>query len=263
MIGREEKLSSLYFLLSKYLFRSVEAEMEVPMKKRILIVDDEEKIVNTISEYLIQEDFEPLPELNGENAIRRLKSGEMVHLVLLDWMMPVLSGLEVCKQIRTFSDVPIIFLTAKTDEYEKLLGLELGADDYITKPFSMRELVTRIRVVLRRYPLLSVSGSAANEQIVYKELVIDPERHKVWLRGEEVVCTHTEFKILSTLAAHPGRVYSRSQLLEVALGEEYIGYERSIDTHIHNLRKKMKAVYPEFAGIRTVFGVGYTLGEGT
>ncbi|MGA9174450.1 MAG: response regulator transcription factor [Thermoactinomyces sp.] len=233
------------------------------MKKRILIVDDEEKIVHTISSYLEQEDFEPLPELSGENAIHRLKNGEMVHLILLDWMMPELNGLEVCKQIRAFSDIPIIFLTAKTDEYDKLLGLELGGDDYITKPFSMRELVTRIRVVLRRYPVLSANGTSlsSDKRIVYKGLVIDHQRHKVWLHGKEVVCTHTEFKILSTLGAHPGRVYSRSQLLEMALGEEYIGYERSIDTHIHNLRKKMKAVCPEFAGIRTVFGVGYTLGD--
>ncbi|MBA4495446.1 response regulator transcription factor [Paenactinomyces guangxiensis] len=231
------------------------------MKKRILIVDDEEKIVSTICDTLAQEDFEPLPELNGENAIHRLKSGEKIHLVLLDWMMPGISGLEVCKQIRSFSDVPIIFLTAKSDEYDKLLGLELGADDYITKPFSMRELVTRIRVVLRRFPVSSVNGAADEERIVYKDLIVDPAQYKVWLQGNEVVCTHTEFKILSTLAAHPGRVYSRSQLLEIALGEEYIGYERSIDTHIHNLRKKMKAACPLFAGIRTVFGVGYTLGD--
>jgi two-component system OmpR family response regulator len=226
------------------------------------VVDDEEKILTTICDALKQEEFEPLLAENGEQAIQKLKQEKQIQLVLLDWMMPGMNGLDVCKQIRQFSDVPIIFLTAKGDEYDKLLGLEMGADDYITKPFSMRELITRIRVVLRRYAYQMNSHHDTHEECIQvQNLRIDPNQHKVWFHNVEMECTLTEFKILHTLALHPGRVYSRAQLVEIVLGEEYLGYERSIDTHIHNIRKKIKAILPTSDPIRTVFGVGYTLGD--
>ncbi|TCS92822.1 response regulator transcription factor [Hazenella coriacea] len=232
------------------------------MEKRIYVIDDEPQIIQAVSQYLNQEGFITIGETNPQKALDRLQNGLEVDLILLDWMMPKLNGMDLCKQIRTFSHIPIIFLTAKTDEYEMLLGLELGADDYITKPFSMRELVTRIRVVLRRTPTISsLSHREHQEMIVVDELKVSPYSHQAWLGEQEIDCTLSEFKVLSTLASHPGRVYSRAQLIEVSLGEEYLGYERTIDTHIHNLRKKMKKISPNFNGIRTVFGVGYTLGD--
>ncbi|SFI58073.1 response regulator transcription factor [Thermoflavimicrobium dichotomicum] len=228
------------------------------MRRNILIVDDEQKILDTVSKYLMQEGFYPKTVSSGEKAIKYISQGNEADLILLDWMMPGLNGIETCREIRRFSDVPIIFLTAKTDEVDKLLGLELGADDYITKPFSMRELVARIRVILRRVGR-NHSKEEEEEFIRFKELALSPCQYKAWLGEEELILTQTEFKILSILAAHPGRVYSRSQLVEMVLGTEYLGYERSIDTHIYNLRKKMKEIAPDFVGIRTIFGIGYTL----
>ncbi|RAL24326.1 response regulator transcription factor [Thermoflavimicrobium daqui] len=229
------------------------------MGKNILIVDDEQKILDAVSNYLIKEGFYTQTMTSGEKAIDYVSKGNIVDLILLDWMMPGKNRLETCREIRQISDVPIIFLTAKTEEFDKLFGLELGADDYITKPFSMRELVARIRVILRRVERMSTK--VEEELIRFQGLVLSPQQHKAWLEEKELVLTQTEFKVLLILATHPGRVYSRSQLVEMALGAEYLGYERSIDTHIYNLRKKMKEISPYFIGIRTVFGIGYTLGE--
>ncbi|MBD1373388.1 response regulator transcription factor [Hazenella sp. IB182357] len=229
------------------------------MKFKILIVDDEVKILQTVAEYLILEAFDVVTESSSLNAIRRIRMEEKYDLILLDWMMPDKNGLEVCKEIRKYSDIPIIFLTAKSDEYDLLLGLELGADDYIKKPFSMRELVTRIRVILRRVKS-GLLKKPENTSLRYGKLELDKVKCKVFLSDEEIICTTTELKLLETLMMTPERVFTRAQLLEASFGDAYAGYERTIDTHIHNLRKKIKQVDTQFEGIETVFGLGYRMG---
>jgi len=173
---------------------------------------------------------------------------------VLDWMMPGVNGLDVCKSIRQLGNTPVIMLTAKTEEVDKLLGLELGADDYITKPFSLRELVARIKAVLRR----TLAGIPARDEIIkIKEMEVDMEGREVRVKNKKIDLTPTEFKILNVLAGSPGRVYSRLQLLDAAFGFAYEGYERSIDTHVSNLRKKIEPdpANPEY--ILTVYGAGY------
>ncbi|ASS74304.1 DNA-binding response regulator [Tumebacillus algifaecis] len=234
------------------------------MAGTILVVDDEATLRGIVRNYMEQEGFTVLESSDGAEALAVLRQRE-VDLVLLDWMMPGMSGLDTCRKVREFSEVPIIFLTAKTDEFDKLLGLELGADDYITKPFSLRELVARVRVVLRRLQKANQGGAPTQEkqkeQLVRGPLLVDLGKHAVWLDGAAVTLTPTEFNLLVTLASAPGRVYSRLQLLESALGEEYAGYERSIDTHISNLRKKIERDPGQPKLILTVFGVGYKFGE--
>jgi DNA-binding response OmpR family regulator len=230
----------------------------------ILVVDDEEPMTAFISSYLRNEGYMVKQAHSGAEALECLEKGPRFDLVLLDWMMPGLSGLDVCRQLRKFSEVPVIFLTAKAEEIDKILGLEIGADDYLTKPFSLRELEVRIRVVLRRKINHPLPAAAIEEQqsLTRGKMVIDLPKHAVYVDGQSVIVTPTEFKLLITLAQHPGRVFSRLDLLEIALGEEYSGYERSIDTHIRNLRKKLDH---ETNGkmIVTVHGVGYKFGDAT
>ncbi|MFZ3101767.1 MAG: response regulator transcription factor, partial [Desulfitobacteriaceae bacterium] len=173
-------------------------------------------------------------------------------------MLPGLNGLEMCKKLRETSSIPIIMLTAKSEEVDRVLGLEFGADDYIVKPFSLREMLARIKTVLRR------ANGTAQEHIATLnrgELSIDVASHRVWKRGEEILLTPTEFKMLHLLATRPGVVFSRLQLLQQAMGEEYLYYERSIDTHISNLRKKVEDNPSEPKFVLTVFGIGYRFGE--
>lgn len=230
---------------------------------KILVVDDEEKMTSFIASYLEKEGYAASVANTGDEALRLLENEKDYDLVLLDWMMPGLNGLEICRRLRKFSEVPVIFLTAKSDEIDKLLGLEIGADDYITKPFSLRELEARIRVILRRWNKQQPASEAAEERrtLIRGKLTINLPGHAVFLEGRPVALTATEFKILTTLAQHPGRVFSRLDLLEIALGEEYSGYERSIDTHIRNLRKKVEADFSNPTIIVTVHGVGYKMGE--
>lgn len=227
------------------------------MKKKILVVDDEEKLREMIKNYLEKEDFEVTQAANGTEALKII-AAERPNLIVLDWMMPGLSGLEVCRQVREKSNIPVIMLTAKAEEVDKLLGLELGADDYITKPFSLRELAARIKVVLRR----TEPGAEDKGGGLLKAggLIINLDRHEVWVEGKQVLLTPTEFKILSLLAGNPGRVYSRLQLLDAALGFAYDGYERSIDTHISNLRKKIEPDQANPRYILTIYGTGYRFG---
>lgn len=240
--------------------------LEHERQVKVLAVDDEVKMTSFIASYLANEGYAVTEVHSGTEALKQLEAGSGYDVVLLDWMMPGLNGLDVCRQLRTYSDVPVIFLTAKSDEIDKLLGLELGADDFITKPFSMRELEARIRVILRRTMKRRMSGKAADRELetnvlIRGSLAIDSAGHTVHLDGKPVNVTPTEFKLLMTLARHPGRVYSRLDLLEIALGEEYAGYERSIDTHIRNLRKKVEQDFSNPELILTVHGVGYKLSE--
>lgn len=230
---------------------------------RILVVDDEEQMTSFIATYLENENYTVLRASGGIEALELLKREPGLDLVLLDWMMPGMNGLDTCRKIREFSQIPVIFLTAKAEEVDKLLGLELGADDYITKPFSLRELEARIRVILRRVNKAGKESaeSVSGDIVKHGKLTIDLPKHRVVLNGQPISLTPTEFKILRTLAQSPGRVYSRLDLLEIALGEEYSGYERTIDTHIRNIRRKIETDLSAPGYIVTVHGVGYTFGE--
>jgi len=223
------------------------------MTHKILVVDDEEKLREMVRNYLTNEGFIVIEAADGAKAVE-LHQKERPDLVVLDWMMPGTNGLDVCKSIRQLGNTPVIMLTAKTEEVDKLLGLELGADDYITKPFSLRELVARIKAVLRR----TLAGAPARDEIIkIKEMVVDLDGREVKVKNKKIDLTPTEFKILSVLAGNPGRVYSRLQLLDAAFGYAYEGYERSIDTHVSNLRKKIEPdpANPEY--ILTIYGTGY------
>jgi DNA-binding response OmpR family regulator len=230
------------------------------MNQIIAIVDDERKIRDMVRTFLQNEGFKTVEADDGEEAVH-LMANEKVDLLLLDVMMPHKDGLQALREIRSNQrQVPVIMLTAKSDEIDKLLGLEMGADDYITKPFSLRELAARIRAVLRRSS--SDSGNPEEDEILIRdEIEINLTTYEVKVNEEFLNLTPTEYKILVTLARKPGRVYSRLQLMNSAMGEEYVNYERSIDTHVSNLRKKIEKdpAHPKY--IHTVYGIGYRFGE--
>ena len=229
------------------------------MKDVILVVEDETNIRANIVEFLQSEDFETVAARDGEEALT-LFAEKHPDLVILDIMLPKIDGLEVCKQIRRDSDVPIIMVTARDEEIDKLLGLELGADDYITKPFSLRELKARIKAVLRRTKSGSVKN-AAEEVLTFGTLEVDLGRREVKQNGKIVDLTPSEYAILITLCQNIGRPYSRLQLLNATLGESYAGYERAIDTHVSNLRKKIEPNPQKPVYILTVYGLGYKFGD--
>jgi len=220
--------------------------------KRILIVDDEVMIVRTVKAYLDQEGFKTYTARDGEEALRAFaETGP--DLIVLDLMLPKLSGIEVTKKIRTTSTVPIIMLTAKVAETDRVIGLELGADDYVIKPFSPRELVARIRAVLRRID----GGAGTAERISAGGLEIDLKTREVQVDGKEIELTPTEFDLLSFFAHHPGQVFTRLQLLREVQGYTYDAFARTIDTHVKNLRRKIEADPKDPHYILTVHGVGY------
>lgn len=226
----------------------------------ILLVDDEERIIGMLRQYLESEGFRTLSASDGNSALELVRTHQP-DLVVLDIMMPGRDGWSVCREIRSMGTTPVIMLTARAEETDKLLGLELGADDYLTKPFSVRELAARIRTVLRR---TKTHGDVDDnpDRATFGPLEIDSGSSEVIVEGRPVALTATEFKLLTALARRPGRVFSRTQLMEVALGGYYEGYERSIDTHISNLRKKIELdpAAPRF--ILTVHGLGYKFGKG-
>ncbi len=227
-------------------------------KGKILVVDDEPKIVSTVQAYLEREGYQVVEANNGRQALEVFQR-EKPDLIVLDLMLPEIDGLEVCRQIRRTSAVPIIMLTARQEHADKLVGLELGADDYVTKPFSPRELVARVRAILRRARL--VSAPAPVSRIVLSDLVVDEERFEATCHGQLLPLTPTEFRVLAALARNPGRVLTRAQLLDI-LGESYEGYERTVDVHVKNLRRKLAtASAGKGCNISTVHGVGYKLRE--
>ena len=228
------------------------------MKKTICIVDDEQKIREMVHSYLINEGYDVREAGSGEEALQLIEK-ENMDLVLLDIMMPGMDGYQTLREIRTVQKkLPVILLTAKTDEFDKLLGLEMGADDYITKPFSLRELVARMKAVLRRTQ--SDDRDREEEVIVKGNVRINLSTYEVIVQNEPISLTPTEFKILVTLFQKPGRVYSRLQLMNIAMGEIYANYERSIDTHVSNLRKKIEEDPANPKYIQTVYGIGYKCG---
>jgi len=220
--------------------------------KRILIVDDEEMIVRTVKAYLDREGFKTYTAYDGEEALRSFDE-KGPDLIVLDLMLPKVSGIEVTRSIRSKSSVPIIMLTAKAAEADRVVGLELGADDYVVKPFSPRELVARIRAVLRRY-----EGEGMEvERISISGLEIDLKTRELKVDGRDVELTPTEFDLLAYLARHPGQVFTRLQLLREVQGYTYDSFARTIDTHVKNLRRKIEDDPKNPRYILTVHGVGY------
>jgi len=225
--------------------------METAMK-RILIVDDEEMIVRTVKAYLDREGFKTYTAFDGEEALRAFEE-KGPDLIVLDLMLPKLSGIEVTKKIRASSNVPIIMLTAKASEADRVVGLELGADDYVVKPFSPRELTARVRAVLRRIE----GGTNVADRIVSGTLEIDLKTREVSVGGHQVELTPTEFDLLAFLSRHPGQVFTRLQLLREVQGYTYDAFARTIDTHVKNLRRKIEEDPKDPKFIQTVHGVGY------
>jgi DNA-binding response OmpR family regulator len=226
------------------------------MARTILVVDDEPKIVEICKDYLTAAGFAVLTAGTGPDGLAQARRAKP-DLVVLDLMLPGLDGLDVCRALRRESSVPVIMLTARVEESDKLVGLELGADDYLTKPFSPRELVARVRTVLRR-----TSEPAAPEVVRAGDLSLDRASFQARLRGREVALTPTEFEILAALAGQPGRVFSRAQLLTAARGVAFESYERAIDSHIRNLRRKLDLAGDQPSPIVTVHGVGYKFAVG-
>jgi DNA-binding response OmpR family regulator len=228
----------------------------MPDSSTILLVDDEDSVQKLLTYPLEREGFRVLQARDGEEALTKFRA-EQVDLVVLDVMLPKLDGLEVCKRLRVESMVPIIMLTARDDELDKVLGLELGADDYITKPFSIREFRSRVRALLRRAAAPRPTALPDEEVISVDGLRIDVARRSVEVRQEPVQLTYVEFELLRTLAAHPGRVYSRRMLLEALWGGADYREPRTIDVHVRHLREKLERDPREPEYIFTVRGVGY------
>lgn len=225
------------------------------MAKKVLVVDDEKLIVKGIRFSLEQDDYEVSCAYDGEEALQMAKETEY-DIILLDLMLPKLSGLEVCQQIRGFSNVPIIMLTAKGEDMDKIMGLEYGADDYITKPFNILEVKARIKAILRR-----VSKPAQKEeqpkQIEVAGLKMDCEARRVYVNGKEINLTAKEFDVLELLVFNPNKVYSREHLLNIVWGYEYPGDVRTVDVHIRRLREKIEENPSEPKYVHTKWGVGY------
>lgn len=217
---------------------------------RVLVVEDESKIADIVRAYLEKEKFDVTLADSGQKAISALKDG--FDLIILDLMLPDMDGEDICRTIRQDSDVPIIMLTAKSEEEDRIEGLGIGADDYVVKPFSPRELVARVKALLRR-----VKGPRDSISFNNTDLVIDSTRFEVRKKGSPVVLTPTEFKLLQCLADRPGQVFTRLQLVNVILGYDFEGYDRTIDAHIKNIRHKIEDNQRSPSYLKTVYGVGY------
>jgi DNA-binding response OmpR family regulator len=228
----------------------------MPDSSTILLVDDEDSVQKLLAYPLEREGYRVVQARDGEEALRRF-AAERIDLVVLDIMLPKLDGLEVCKRLRAESEVPIIMLTARDDELDKVLGLELGADDYITKPFSIREFRSRVRALLRRASVSRQVDGSGGDLISVEGLTIDLGRRAVEVAGERVQLTYVEFELLRVLASHPGRVYSRRMLLEALWGGADYREPRTIDVHVRHLREKLERDPAEPEYILTVRGVGY------
>lgn len=229
--------------------------MQMRSKFKILVVDDEQNILDVVKAYLEKEDFEVITAMDGETALN-IFNEENIHLIVLDLMLPKITGEEVCKRIRVNSIVPIIMLTAKADEDEKIDGISIGADDYLTKPFSVRELVVRVRALLRRsyrdfMPMADILTFNNGD------LEVDIKKMIVKKQSKIVSLTTNEFKILKILFTNPEQVFSREKLVEKAFGVNYEGFDRTVDTYIKNIRQKIENNHKEPLYIVTVYGMGY------
>lgn len=222
------------------------------MSREVLVVDDNDKIVEVLTAYLEQEGFVVRTASDGPSAVAEVERA-VPDIALLDVMLPGIDGIELTKRFQKEHDLPVILVTARSDEVDRLIGLEVGADDYVSKPFSPREVVARVKAVLRR----AEGSRSAGEALRIGALIIDPGRRSVSVDGVVADLTRTEFDILAAMAAHPGRVYTRLQLLEIATGDTFEGYERTIDAHVKNIRRKLGEDPRRPRYVHTVFGVGY------
>ena len=223
--------------------------------KKVLVVDDEKSIVKGIKYSLEQDDMEVDVAYDGGEALTKAKENTY-DIILLDIMLPVHTGLEVCQMIREFSDVPIIMLTAKGEDMDKILGLEYGADDYITKPFNILEVKARIKAILRRNSK-TVAGADNSKTIELKGLKIDLDSRRIYIDGEEVNLTAKEFDLIYLLVSNPNKVYSRDQLLDLIWGTSYPGDARTVDVHVRRLREKIETTPATPKYVHTKWGVGY------
>ena len=221
--------------------------------ERVLVVEDEQKIADLLKDYLSTEGFQVACLARGDDALRQIKHLSP-DLVLLDLMLPGMDGVTVCREIRKFSNVPIIMVTAKVEEVDRLVGLEIGADDYICKPFSPREVVARVKAVLRR-----THPSEPQRRLSVGPITLDEDTRQVTVEGLPVSLTPSEFGLLNVLMTSPDRVFSRTELMDKVQGYRFEGYDRTIDSHVKNLRKKIAARLPGQEVIQTIYGVGYTL----
>jgi len=217
----------------------------------VLVVDDNAKIVDVLAEYLRAANYDVVTAFDGAQALE-LAGSRRLDLALVDVMLPSVDGLELTRTFQA-QNIPVILVTARADEVDRLVGLEIGADDYITKPFSPREVVARVKAVLRR----CARANAPTSIVRVGDMAVDSERREVTVGDQRVELTRTEFDILATMAAHPGRVYTRLQLMEASSDDAFEGYERTIDAHVKNIRRKMGDDSKDPKYIRTVFGVGY------
>jgi len=225
--------------------------MESDRAIRILIVEDEPKLAALLADYLKAANYQTQIIADGREVVPAVRAGPP-DLILLDLMLPGRDGLEVCRELRTFSEVPIVMVTARVEEIDRLLGLEIGADDYICKPFSPREVVARVRAILRRAQRHADSPALPG-------LTIDEQQYRAAFNGEELDLTPVEFRLLKTLAAAPGRVFSRQQLLDNLYADHRVVTDRTVDSHIKNLRRKLQEASPEQELIHSIYGVGYKL----
>jgi len=225
---------------------------------RVLIVDDEPKIVQLARDYLEHGGFEVFGAGNGQDGLRAARA-DRPNVIVLDLGLPGMDGLDVIRSLRQTSNVPIIILTARGDESDRVVGLELGADDYIVKPFSPKELVARVRAVLRRAEL--VPGPSGVETLRVLDITLDVPKMRVERAGEPIDLTGAEFTLLETMMRQPGRIYTRAQLLEALHGVAFESYERAVDTHIKNLRRKLEADPRQPRYLLTVYGVGYRFAD--
>jgi len=241
-------------------------ESSHPNGRSILVVDDEPRIAQIVTAYLQRDGYQVFQAADGQKAIE-IARAERPDLLILDLMLPEVSGWDVCRELRRdarTTSLPIIMLTARDEVADRIVGLELGADDYVVKPFDPKELVARVHAVLRRVNERSSADTTATGGRVLKrgDLTVDLDRHEVRRGADLLTLTPTEFQILATLAAQPGRVYSRLQLLDAVQGEAFEGYERTIDSHVKNLRRKLEPDPRQPRYVLTVVGVGYKLGGG-
>jgi two-component system response regulator BaeR len=223
------------------------------MSREILVVEDEVKIAEILKDYLVGAGYRVSCLGHGDFVLPHVKQSRP-SLILLDIMIPGMNGLDVCRGIRQFSNVPIIMITARVEEIDRLLGLELGADDYICKPFSPREVVARVKAVLRRACSADVSKT-----LTAAELVMIEETRQALAGGTELKLTPCEYGLLKVLVGHPGRIFSRNELINAVQGYDFDGYDRTIDSHVKNLRKKIAKCLPDKEIISTIYGVGYKL----
>jgi two-component system alkaline phosphatase synthesis response regulator PhoP len=226
------------------------------MNTKILVVDDEREIVKVVRAYLEQSGFRVAQAFDGQEALTVFRH-ERPDLVILDLNLPSIDGLDVCRAIRKESNTPVIMLTARVEEADRLIGLELGADDYVVKPFSPREIVARVRTVLRR----TQGAPQPPQTIAAGQVTLDLTRHEARVGERSIDLTPTEFNLLAVLAAQPGRAFSRLDLLDAAQGEAYEGYERTIDVHIRNLRQKIEREPKKPEYVLTVYGIGYKFND--